>query len=328
MNRILHVFLAALALLALSAPLAVAHDDDSPSGKRPDVDGRSAADITDVTATLRARIDPNDDDDWAGPVTYHFIYGTTTAYGLSTASVTFWGDDERTVAAAVGGLAPNTTYHYRAVASNWAGTDTSDDHQFKTLKAKVAAGGAVKGPKTVEQPELGRSVVAEAATGTVLVKAKGATEFVPIDQAASIPVDSTIDTTQGTVVLETAVAGGESQTGTFSGGQFKVSQSDSGKGMTRIALTGGDFSACGLQRKSRGGKLPRRQLWAKDKGGRFKTSGKGSVATVRGTSWYTADTCEGTLTKVKHGAVMVRERGTGRSKLVKRGQSFFGRAPH
>ena len=329
MNRFPRVFIAVLSTLALCAPIAAARDDVA--NNRPDVDGRDAISVTDVSATLRARLDPNDDDDsWAGPTTYYFVYGTSTAYGMTTPSATTWDMSRRDVSATVTGLAPNTTYHFRAVATNWSGTDYGPDTRFRTAKAKPVAGTPTpKGPKAEGgQPQLGRSVVADVATGMVMVKVKGSVEFVPIDQVTSIPVDSTIDATEGTVVLETAIAGGESQTGTFRGGQFTVHQSDSGKGMTKISLTGGDFSACGSQRKSRSGKLPRRQLWAKDKGGRFKTSGKGSVATVRGTSWYTADTCEGTLTKVKHGAVMVRERGTGRSKLVKRGQSFFGRAPH
>ncbi len=134
------------------------------------------------------------------------------------------------------------------------------------------------------------------------------------------------------MVIETALPGGRSQTGTFHGGAFQVRQPLKGGGMTEIALRGGDFSSC-KARAHRGRAItfrrqgPKRQLWASDKGGRFKTSSKGSVATVRGTSWYTADRCDGTLTKVSEGAVMVRERGTGRQKLLKAGQSFLARFP-
>ena len=71
MSRFAQVFLAALAMLALCAPLAVADHGDSTSGNRPEVDGRSATNVTDSSAVLRARLDPNDDDDsWAGPTTY------------------------------------------------------------------------------------------------------------------------------------------------------------------------------------------------------------------------------------------------------------------
>ena len=48
-----------------------------------------------------------------------------------------------------------------------------------------------------------------------------------------------------------------------------------------------------------------RSLWGKDKGGKFRTHGRWSVASVRGTRWLTQDRCDGTLTKVTEGAVDV-----------------------
>jgi hypothetical protein len=56
-----------------------------------------------------------------------------------------------------------------------------------------------------------------------------------------------------------------------------------------------------------------RRLWASDRNGRFRTHGRDSVATVRGTEWITEDTCEGTRTTVVKGAVSVRDRHTGRT---------------
>ena len=44
-----------------------------------------------------------------------------------------------------------------------------------------------------------------------------------------------------------------------------------------------------------------RRLWGKDRHARFRTHGRDSVATVRGTEWVTTDRCDGTLTKVAHG---------------------------
>jgi hypothetical protein len=320
MNRFLRVLVSAIALLAVCAPVAQGHDDDDP-----DVDAHNATAVTDTSAILNARIETEDDDGAA----YRFQYGAGN-YANQTSVVWIDGDEELDVSVQVTGLTPGTSYQFRAVAWNDDGTTWGAKRIYVTRPAVAASGAAPKGPKApaVTTPELGKSLVAEAATGTVLVKEKGSSEFVPIEQAESIPVDSTIDTTQGTVVLETAVAGGESQTGTFWGGKFQVRQSDSGKGMTTIALRGGDFSSCGSGVKSRSVGTVQRKLWGKDKGGRFKTSGKGSVATVRGTAWYTADTCKGTLTKVSHGAVLVRERGTGRTMVCKHGMSFFGRAPN
>ena len=41
--------------------------------------------------------------------------------------------------------------------------------------------------------------------------------------------------------------------------------------------------------------------------GEFRTKGKYSAATVRGTEWLTQDYCDGTLTQVKTGVVDVRD---------------------
>jgi ribosomal protein L27 len=179
---------------------------------------------------------------------------------------------------------------------------------------------------------LGHTVVASESSGRVLVKPDGESEFEPLEDAAELPVNSTIDASNGSVVLRTALGGGDSQRGTFRGGTFEVRQARHSGGMTTLALRGsmptcGNTPAAGSERLLRGDGNKRR-LWGKDHGGRFKTAGKGSVATVRGTSWYMADRCDGTITRVSSGHVLVRERGTGRHKLLSRGESFLAHYPH
>ena len=49
-----------------------------------------------------------------------------------------------------------------------------------------------------------------------------------------------------------------------------------------------------------------RRLWGKGKGN-FRTAGRRSTATVRGTWWLVEDRCDGTLTRVKQGRVDVRD---------------------
>jgi hypothetical protein len=71
----------------------------------------------------------------------------------------------------------------------------------------------------------------------------------------------------------------------------------------------------------------RRRLWAQDDDGRFTTGGRNSVASVRGTKWLTEERCDGTLTRVVRGAVLVRNLHTGRSVLVKAGRSHLARVP-
>ena len=65
--------------------------------------------------------------------TFHFQYGTTTSYGLTTAPQTQTGDTSRPVSAIINSLAAHTTYHFRIVASNAAGTTFGSDRTFTTL---------------------------------------------------------------------------------------------------------------------------------------------------------------------------------------------------
>jgi hypothetical protein len=64
--------------------------------------------------------------------TYHFEFGTTTSYGSSTAEATAGGVAPVAVSADLAGLAPNTTYHVRLVASNADGAAVSADATFTT----------------------------------------------------------------------------------------------------------------------------------------------------------------------------------------------------
>ncbi|HEX6391259.1 MAG TPA: hypothetical protein VFZ89_17485, partial [Solirubrobacteraceae bacterium] len=66
-------------------------------------------------------------------------------------------------------------------------------------------------------------------------------------------------------------------------------------------------------------------LWARDRGGRFRTHGRNSVATVRGTRWVTTDTCKGTRTTVTEGSVSVRDLGTERTVVVRKGKTYLAR---
>lgn len=65
--------------------------------------------------------------------TYRFQYGTSTAYGLETFGKTLAaGVTPQSVSFRVNSLAPHTTYHFRVVASNRAGTTTGPDTLAQT----------------------------------------------------------------------------------------------------------------------------------------------------------------------------------------------------
>ena len=306
--------------------------------------------ISDHSAKLRANIDPNGED-----TTYYFELGTTDTYGSVTPAGTLKKDEKATdVSSTVTGLTSASTYHYRVVATNKKGTTYGPDQSFTTTGTTptpappsdgTPPSDTPTGPGTTPdgtppivgtaptpEPALGRTVVAGVTSGTVLVREWGSSRWVPLTDADSMPVNSVVDASHGTVALTTARGAGVSQTATFHGGTFQVRQSRSGNGMTDLVLRGGSFASCprATARSSRLAVASKarkvRKLWSKDHNGRFRTYGRSSIATVRGTSWYTEDRCDGTLTRVSSGKVLVRNRRTGRTKLVTRGHSFLARA--
>jgi hypothetical protein len=63
----------------------------------------------------------------------YFQYGATASYGSSTATQSVGPSGSPTpLAAAIGGLAPGTTYHFRLVAENSGGVAYGDDQTFTT----------------------------------------------------------------------------------------------------------------------------------------------------------------------------------------------------
>ena len=84
------------------------------------------------SATLNGTVDPN------GLVTaVHFEYGTTTNYGSSTATQSYFGNMVNNVIANLGSLSAGATYHFRIVGTNAAGTTYGADRSFTTLAAKA-----------------------------------------------------------------------------------------------------------------------------------------------------------------------------------------------
>ena len=99
-----------------------------PANGPPIVTTNPAAFIASFSATLKGSLNPD-----GLSTTFHFQYGTTTSYGLTTAPQTQTGDTSRPVSANINSLAAHTTYHFRIVASNTAGTTFGSDRTFTTL---------------------------------------------------------------------------------------------------------------------------------------------------------------------------------------------------
>jgi hypothetical protein len=184
-------------------------------------------------------------------------------------------------------------------------------------------------------PELGRVLVADTVKGRVTIALPGGRKrtFVPLEEIREIPVGSLLNTRRGTVRLTAAVnRTGKTQAGNFSRGLFQVLQSRrrAAKGLTELRLTGSSFKRCRGERRSRSASaaLSRRAI-RRLRGsarGRFRTSGRNSSATVRGTVWDVTDRCDGTLTKVRRGRVAVRDFRRHRTVLVRAGHSYLARS--
>lgn len=83
------------------------------------------------------------------------------------------------------------------------------------------------------------------------------------------------------------------------------------------------------QRNSRGKLAPSRarsrRLWGNGRG-RFRTRGRHSAATVRGTIWLTKDTCNTTTTVVREGTVVVNDFAKRRNVTVRAPRRYTARA--
>jgi hypothetical protein len=167
--------------------------------------------------------------------------------------------------------------------------------------------------------------------GVVRVKAKGARAFTLLTRPRPIATGATFDTTRGQVQLVTASAAvGKTQSGEFSKGMFTVFQERSD--LTDLRLVGGrkEVNLCPPQSSATrtspgaGGAVSSRvlRLLRGHVHGRFRTVGRYTAATVRGTDWQTVDRCDGTLTVDEQGSV---EATTGElTFLLKPGQTAIG----
>jgi phosphodiesterase/alkaline phosphatase D-like protein len=97
----------------------------------PSVSTGSPSQITSTGATISGVVNPN-----GFQTSYHFEYGTTTAYGHSSASFSAGAGNSNVQATlTLGGLASRTIYHFRLVAQNAGGTAVGGDSSLTTRSA-------------------------------------------------------------------------------------------------------------------------------------------------------------------------------------------------
>ena len=103
----------------------------------PTVGTGPASGVSATTASLHGTVDPEGQD-----TSWQFEFGTTTSYGTASAAKGAGsGTSPVNVSAAIAGLTPGTTYHYRLVATNASGTAPGADRTFTTVGAPVVSTG-------------------------------------------------------------------------------------------------------------------------------------------------------------------------------------------
>jgi hypothetical protein len=177
-------------------------------------------------------------------------------------------------------------------------------------------------------PVAGKTVNIGVRKGRIFVKIPPSKKFVELKDPMQIPVGATIDARKGRVnLISAADRQGTPQLAWFYDGVFTIGQTGGSKPITFLKLaeqlarcpkSGGKAAAAAAKKKTR-------KLWGEGKGS-FRTTGKFSSATVRGTKWLVTDRCDGTLTKVTQGSVVVRDFKRRKNIVVRAGKQYLARA--
>ena len=175
-----------------------------------------------------------------------------------------------------------------------------------------------------------RTVVLVPLSGRVLIAVPGApTRFVQLTSRRSVPVGTVVNATGGRVGLTSAdPVPYSTQTGQFFRGIFRIEQRRADNGLVNLVIRDNlPRTVCGPT-PAHTAALSRRILGllrgtAK---GRFRTTGRFASATVRGTNWGVRDRCDGTLTVVREGVVIVRDFRLKKNIVVRAGHTYLARA--
>jgi len=176
--------------------------------------------------------------------------------------------------------------------------------------------------------------------GPVGVRYPGTGRFVPAAEGQQVPPGSSLDTRGGSVKLLADRDGrGRVQEARFWAGVFSLtytrqvtpgvrSRRRAPAPITELRLPF-DSGSCPRASASRDVTSSRRRrrrrgLWGRGRG-RYRTRGRHGAGSVRGTHWYTQDTCAGTLFKVRSGHVAVRDFTIRRTVTIRRGQRYLAR---
>jgi hypothetical protein len=237
-------------------------------------------------------------------------------------------------------------------ATNGVGTSSiysSNYSEFTEVVQAAPSGGGGQGGKggssTVAQtasvspkgepmptPVVSQRQILTVTSGTVTIRPKGTSIFVPLSGSTSIPDGSEVEATNGRVVITVATPKGGTATAEVYGGRFRIHQDSSGEthfiltlpltGCPRTALPRG--AAASLAKHGSGPKS--RHLWVSEKEGSWGTNGRYVSTTVEGTTWLTLDECTRSEVKVTAGKVKVLDLVRTKTKMVSAGHTYIAAA--
>jgi len=220
------------------------------------------------------------------------------------------------------------------------GTTTEPDEDFAVVlsnpvNATIARGTAAGTVHFDGNPLPGQVNVETAGTGTgQCVKTVNTAGCVPLTGEVQLNVSDIqfVDPGKGIVALQSTA--GKAR---FYGTPFTLKETvlnpKSKRPVLLLQLIGGNFSACRAAAPKAFGGTRSTTLARKSKktvrrlfghgNGRFRTKGRYSAGTVRGTFWVTVDRCDGTLTQVFFGVVSVHDLVLNRYVKVRAGQKYL-----
>jgi hypothetical protein len=201
------------------------------------------------------------------------------------------------------------------------------------LACLAGCGDAGKGPEAkLPAPAFAKTVNLKPVSGTVRVELPGTGRFVGLPSERQVPVDTAVDASAGKVRLTAASATPDKfDAGTFQAGTFEIRQDPAEPGLTELRIRDDPTAraACDLARGHSSGQPSKTRVFGLllgDAHGRFRTRGRFSTATTRGTDWGVRDRCDGTLTVVRRGEVVVTDLRRHREVVVRAGHTFLVKA--
>ena len=182
----------------------------------------------------------------------------------------------------------------------WGGACSGTGPCTVTMDAAKSVSGDFLPPP----PTPGESANLTRTGGTVTFTLPRSAQEVNLQGSAQVPIGTEVDTTGGTAEV-TVARGATFDTSAFYAGQFTVEQRGP-RSLGVLRLDGGSFLDCVSSVRALAKKKPVRKLWGHGKG-HFRTRGRYSSATVRGTKWLTEDLCDATRITVAEGTVVVHD---------------------